>query len=542
MPRAARSMRWAGFLLALSGGTVLVSSCNFIVDTSTEQCESTTDCLAKGPEFQNSVCTKDKVCSKGGDCKTNVECIQRNGAPSICRRPEGTCIALLTAECSEVFPEEALVEDQTVVLGLSGPLAGADATSGIPLWTGMKLALNEIDTINGIPQKGSTDRRRIVGVACDDSKDRIAANTHLAKVVRVPGIVGSAFSGVTLDIATKVTIPSGTLLISPSSTSPAITDLQDNGLVWRTAPSDALQAIPLVKLVADFEAEVRAQLTLDPSDKITVAMTVKGDAYGTGLASAASAKLVFNGAPAVQQTNEFVRKDYPDTGADFETLTDDVVAKRPHIVLLIGTTEAVADVLPKIETKWSGLSPAPAYRPYYLVSDGGRIEELTSFVGNDANLRQRVYGTAPGRTTALYNQFVSRVKGFLGIDPGTYADNAYDASLLLAYALVATSDQPLPSGASLNEGLKRTVGGAEVIAGPDALNTGFSALLQDGGTIDYAGVSGPLDFDVNKGEADADIDVWCIVLDTQSNPVFTSSGQYYDSVSKMVVGSRTACD
>lgn len=535
------SMRWAGILLAFSGLLLLVSSCNFIVDTSTEQCESTSDCLAKGPEFQNSVCTSEKVCSTGGDCTTNLECINRNGAASICRRPEGTCIALKTSECAEVFPEEALVEDSTIVLGLLGPLTGADATSGIPLWTGMKLALNELEIINGIPQKGTTDRRRVVGLACDDSKGEVAVAEHLAKVVRVPGIVGSAFSGVTLNIATKVTIPAGTLIISPSSTSPSITDLQDNGLVWRTAPSDALQAIPLVKLVADFEDEVRQQLTLVETDKITVAMTVKGDAYGTGLANAASTKLVFNGAPAVQQSNEFVRKDYPETGADFDAVTDDIVAKRPHIVLLIGTTEAVVDILPKLESKWAMLAPAPAYKPYYLVSDGGRIEELTGFVAGKNELRQRVFGTAPGRTTPLYNEFVSRVKAFLGIDPGTYADNAYDASLLLTYALVASSQQ-LPTGAGINEGLKRTVGGALVTAGPAALNTGFAALLQDDGKIDYDGVSGPLDFDVNKGEADADIDVWCIALDSQSNEVFTSSGQYYDSVAKMVVGSRTACD
>jgi hypothetical protein len=104
MLTAARSTRWAGFLLAFSGGALLVSSCNLIVDTSTDQCETTADCLAKGPDFQTSVCTKDKVCSTGGDCKTNVECIERNGGPSICRRPEGTCIALTTAECTEVFP------------------------------------------------------------------------------------------------------------------------------------------------------------------------------------------------------------------------------------------------------------------------------------------------------------------------------------------------------------------------------------------------------------------------------------------------------
>ncbi len=130
-----RWTRWAGLFVAILGVGASLSSCNFIVDTSTDQCETTSDCLNKGPAFANSVCTAEKVCSSGGDCSTNQECITRNkGAPAICRRPEGTCIALKTKECTEVFPEDALVEDQTVVLGLSAPLTGpiraAESRSG----------------------------------------------------------------------------------------------------------------------------------------------------------------------------------------------------------------------------------------------------------------------------------------------------------------------------------------------------------------------------------------------------------------------------
>ncbi len=70
----------------------------------------------------------------------------------------------------------------------------------------------------------------------------------------------------------------------------------------------------------------------------------------------------------------------------------------------------------------------------------------------------------------------------------------------------------------------------------------FRELLKPDGKIDYDGVSGPLDFDVNKGEADADIDVWCVVLSRRSKPAFVSSGQYYDSVSKTVTGTTSQCN
>ena len=57
---------------------------------------------------------------------------------------------------------------------------------------------------------------------------------------RVAAIVGSLASGVTIPVAQSVTIPNNIILISPASTSPAITALADNDLVFRTTPSDAL--------------------------------------------------------------------------------------------------------------------------------------------------------------------------------------------------------------------------------------------------------------------------------------------------------------
>jgi branched-chain amino acid transport system substrate-binding protein len=108
---------------------------------------------------------------------------------------------------------------------------------------------------------------------------------HLAKDVGVPAILGPAFSGDTLKVATEVTVPAGTLLFPSSATAAAITNLNDKGLVWRTCPSDAIQAVPLAGLVSDMEAKIRIDQTLPASTQIKVAITVKGDAYGSGLAT-----------------------------------------------------------------------------------------------------------------------------------------------------------------------------------------------------------------------------------------------------------------
>jgi branched-chain amino acid transport system substrate-binding protein len=224
--------------------------------------------------------------------------------------------------------------------------------------------------------------------------------------------------------------------------------------------------------------------------------------------------------------------DYAPDTKDFTKTIDDVSAFKPHIVLYMGTTEAVTDVLPGIEAK------VGTPKPYYVFSDGGKIQELLDAVQADATLRPRVIGTAPGRTTPQYQQFRSRFKAFFNNEePGAYAGQAYDSAYLTAYALVASSENA-PTGAGVNDGLKRTVGGTKIGADPFQVNTAFAALMLEGGAIDYDGVSGPLDFDVDKGEAPADIDVWCI----DSTGQFVSSGQYYDSVTRKVVGAQSNCN
>ena len=139
------------------------------------------------------------------------------------------------------------------------------------------------------------------------------ADDLLAEVVRVPAIVGPAFSGVTTTVAKEVTIPRNVLVISPSATSPSLTDLQDNGLVWRTAPSDVLQAKAMVLAVQDFvEPEVRATYMIAAGSPIRVAVVHKGDTYGAGLGNALFKTLKFNGLGAAANGGNYKQFDYGD--------------------------------------------------------------------------------------------------------------------------------------------------------------------------------------------------------------------------------------
>jgi branched-chain amino acid transport system substrate-binding protein len=369
-------------------------------------------------------------------------------------------------------------------------------------------------------------------VACDDNVDKLRAATHLVEHVGVAGIVGAGASGNTIAIAQQVTIPSGVLLFSPSSTSTTITTLQDNGLVWRTAPSDALQAIPLKDQLGALNAMV--------GNGAKLAVVNKDDAYGTGLSGVVMQGLPWDGAPLDTSGTSLTFKQFQYSAAatDLSPTATALDAWHPDVVLVVGTGEAVTQVVIPVEQTGSS-------RPLWLFSDGGRRPELLTLAGTSPVARARLRGTVPFTTSPLATSFFTR---YTAAYPGPPTPvllfgmaGAYDIVYLLAYAIVAEPGKPI-AGASLNDGLKMTVGGdTQVQVGVDALSGAFKTLAS-GGKIDFSGASGPLDFDPNTGEAPSDIDIWCIKGGGDAGaPDFGDSKRYYDATQQKIVGTYTPC-
>ena len=499
-------------------------------------CTSDADCTdAALPHCDaNGLCVAATGCQTAEDCMPNAD-----SPPAICRADK-TCAQLTTPDCAQVLGDYK--DPNALVLGFLGPLVGTDASTGIPIHNGAKLAMHEIETnAVGLPGGANGQPRPIAMVCCDDlsapmDNPRRAAK-HLVSDVGVPAILGPAFSGITIDTAKSVTVPAGVLTISASATSPSISDLDDSGLVWRTCPSDAVQAVPIAGLVTPIEAQVRAEQMLMASDQIRVAIVDKGDAYGTGLADAVTPQLMFNGKAAADNGDNFKRLDYPDTSGvenpDFSAIVQGILDLKPQIVLLFGTTETAKFLFPAIEQAWGDLNPMPP-RPYYIFPDGGKVPELTAAIGSDDDRRKRVRGTVPGVASSLYGAFKLRYKAYINEEPLAYADTAYDALYLLAYGMLAVGDKPI-SGVAISDALKKMSKGTVIDAGPSAINKAFQAI-QASGEIDYNGASGPLNFDPKTGEAKADIDIWCIGRNASMEPVFLSSGQHYDATANQLVG------
>ena len=63
--------------------------------------------------------------------------------------------------------------------------------------------------------------------------------------------MGADCSGVTGAILANVAMANGMVMISPSATSPGLSTVEDNGLFFRTAPSDARQGEIMSNVLMD---------------------------------------------------------------------------------------------------------------------------------------------------------------------------------------------------------------------------------------------------------------------------------------------------
>ena len=120
-----------------------------------------------------------------------------------------------------------------IILGFTGPIESLTPAMA----ASAELAFNEASS-SGSLLNGSTITSLRADSTCVDSA---AAQTAAEGLVSqdIAAIMGADCSGVTGAIATNVAVPKGVVMISPSATSPGLTTLDDKGLFFRTAPSDA---------------------------------------------------------------------------------------------------------------------------------------------------------------------------------------------------------------------------------------------------------------------------------------------------------------
>ena len=167
-----------------------------------------------------------------------------------------------------------------ILLGFTGPLE-----STVPdMAKGAEFAVKEVNDSGkftlGTVTTFSGDS------TCVDAAAATAAAERLVTSDGVKAIVGGDCSGVTGAVLQNVARPNGIGMISPSATSPALSTAEDDGLFFRTAPSDARQG------------EIMADILTEKGIK-SVAVTYTNNDYGKGLADSFAAAFGAKGGAVV---------------------------------------------------------------------------------------------------------------------------------------------------------------------------------------------------------------------------------------------------
>lgn len=482
-----------------------------------------------------------------GECKTNKDCNQMatgeggegaDMAASVCILPDGRCEKLLSEDCDAITGD--YLNDKAIILGSLFSTKGTQAATNLPRQQAAALAIEQINAVGGVPS-GDTSRPLVL-VSCDESTNLVRAAEHLVKDLGVPAIVGPNTSQDTLDVSNKVTVPGGTVVITPTAVASSITALNDKDLTWLMVPSDVQRAPLMISQINTLESELKDARSVST---IKLGIVFRNDALGVGTRTSLN-DLVLNGkglTDAINLGNHVQIDGYNAADADQTAIVNKYVTFAPDIVVLAGTAEAITKVLVPLEAAWT----APS-RPIYLLIDSTKVPELITAATNNDDLRARVRGTGitpgpSGKDTPYeaYNGFKIdydvRYKGgnstISGMGP------AHDAAYAIGLAIAATKDQAI-SGKSIAAGLRKLATGATKYT---TLGTNILPAFQklsSGAGITAVGSFGILDWDSNGAVKGGTLEMWCIG-GTTAKPAYQSSGLTFDIMSQQQAGSYKAC-
>ena len=289
-----------------------------------------------------------------------------------------------------------------IILGYTGPIESLTEDMA----RGAEMAIAEVNNSSRFMGGKSTLTGIRADTTCVDAAAATAATERLVTAEKVSAIVGGDCSGVTRAMLENVAMPNGILMISPSATSPGFTSMEDNGLFFRTSPSDARQGVIVANVLKD-------------KGYMTAAMTYTNNDYGKGLADSIKKNFeAVGGTITINAAHEDGKGDY---GAEVAAL-----AQASGDILIVAGY---------LDQGGKGIIQASldtgAFDMFYL-PDGMIGDSLPKAIGPDLN---GSIGDAPGTNSPGAAKFVDMAKadGFNGSTP--FAAESYDAAALIMMAM-----------------------------------------------------------------------------------------------------------
>jgi len=338
-----------------------------------------------------------------------------------------------------------------VFLGFTGPIESIVANMAPAAELAMKEVTDAGSLLDGkkvVPVRGDT--------TCIDAAAASATAERLITSDGVAALVGGDCSGVTGAALQNVARPNGIVMVSPSATSPGLSTAEDDGLFFRTAPSDARQG----QIVTDI---------LNDKGVKTIAITYTNNDYGKGLAEAIKTNFESGGGKVT------ISAAHEDGKGDYSAEVGALAAAGGDVLVVAGYLDQGGKGVIQ------GSLDSGAFDTFYL-PDGMVGDALPVAIGDGLN---GSYGANPGTDSPGAAKFAELAKaaGFDGTS--AFAAESYDAAALIMLAMQA-------SGSTESAKLKDKVMDVANAPGekifPGELDKALK-ILKDGGDIDYVGAS-----------------------------------------------------
>ena len=336
-----------------------------------------------------------------------------------------------------------------VFLGLTGPIESLVANMA----PGAEAAIAEVSD-SGKLLDGSSVTAVRADTTCIDSASATSAIERLITSDKVSGVVGGDCSGVTTAALTNVAVPNGMVMISPSATSPALSTVEDNGLFFRTAPSDARQGVVMTEVIQDRGIN-------------EVAVTYTNNDYGKGLADAFQTAFEAAGGTVT------ISASHEDGKADYAAEVGALASAGGEVLVVAGYIDQGGKGIIQ------GSLDTGAFDTFVL-PDGMVGDALPESIGPDLN---GSFGQAPGTDSEGAGVFAEMASGFDATSP--FAAESYDAAALILLAMQAAgSSDP---GEYKDKVMDVANAPGEKIL-PGELAKALE-ILAGGGDVDYVGAS-----------------------------------------------------
>ena len=380
----------------------------------------------------------------------------------------------------EITKDEAIqvvtaYREDPLIVGHLNTVTGSLKNFGPEQSNGVELAALHVNQAGGV-------HGALMIIVSGDTATKPAEGVAAAGALLEDGavaIVGALASSVTLAVAQSVTVPKKRLLISPASTSPAITVLDDDDFLFRTTVSDAAQGVVLARLAREIGYE-------------TAGIMLINNAYGEGLADQFEETFASLGGRVTGKVP------HEDSQPTYISELDEATEGDPDVLLAISYPGQAEVYLRE--------SLEGGYSDTFLFVDGTKSPDMMEVVGWDA--LEGMFGTAQGSPDSPslqeFRRSYAAVHGRGPVNP-FIAEN-YDAAVLIA--LAAAKAGTTTDSVAIRDALRSIANppGEAVGPGVEGIKKALM-LIAEGKDINYEGAAGTVDFDEN-GDVTGYIEIW----------------------------------